>query len=95
MLKDLNKEQKALAEYMSYLSEESFCAGWMDGLEFELWKGMNNEIKEYGTLRFTYEIVNRLKELSSKSNGWIVFDDDQEEFYLPWELWHARLESKE
>lgn len=95
MLNDLNKEQRELAEYMSCLSEDAFSAGWMDGLEFELWKGMNKEIKGYGTLKFTDEIVKKLKELSSKANGWIISDDDQEEFYLPWQLWHARLESSE
>ncbi len=78
---------------MSYLSEDAFCASWMDGLEFELWKAMNNEINEYGTLKFNDEIIEKLKKLSSKAKVWIVFDDSREELYLPWELWYARLEN--
>ncbi|MEO1013298.1 MAG: hypothetical protein AAFX53_18545 [Bacteroidota bacterium] len=89
----MNNEQRELAEYMSFLSEDAFCAGWMDGLEFGLWKGMNNEIEEYERLKFTDEIVEKLKELSLKAKGWIVFDDVQEESFLPWEMWNARLDS--
>jgi hypothetical protein len=40
MLSDLTPDQRALARYMSDLSEEAYCAGWMSGLEYALWDGL-------------------------------------------------------
>jgi hypothetical protein len=37
MLRDLTPAQLELAEYMSDLSEEAYCAGWMRDLEYALW----------------------------------------------------------
>jgi hypothetical protein len=36
VLLDLSPQARALADYMSELSEEAYSAGWMMGLEFEL-----------------------------------------------------------
>jgi hypothetical protein len=38
MLRDLTPAQCELAKYMSDLSEEAYCAGWMQGLEYALWQ---------------------------------------------------------
>lgn len=91
MLKDLTDSQRRLAEYMSELSERAYSAGWMDDLEFMLWKGMNGEIKNYGRLEFTEEIINELLSLSSDANGWIVYDD---ETYISIKNWKKKMTSR-
>jgi len=37
MLSDLSPDARALANFMSDLSEQIWCAGWLKGLEFMLW----------------------------------------------------------
>jgi ankyrin repeat protein len=87
MLNDLTEDQKKLGNFMSVLSEEAYTAGWMEGLEFALWKAMNNQITEYARLKFTKEHIEKLKSLSSKINGWIIFDDKTEETFVTFEEW--------
>ena len=38
MLRDLTPPQRQLADFMSDLSENAYCAGWMSGLEYALWE---------------------------------------------------------
>jgi len=92
MINDLNKDQIKLAEYMSKLSELAFTAGWMDELEFSLWNAMNNKITEYGRLVFTEQIIDNLRDLSNKADGWVIFDEKKEETFLTWEEWYKLIE---
>jgi hypothetical protein len=87
MLNDLNPSQRALADYMSELSELAYHAGWMKGTEFALWNAVMGRLKQYGRLEITDEIVRHLKELSSECSGWIVFDEKTEETFLPLNEW--------
>ena len=51
MLNDLNEPQRILAEYMSDLSEETYAAGWMKGLEFDLWEALEGKSKSMDDLK--------------------------------------------
>jgi hypothetical protein len=87
MLIDLSPDQRRLAGYMSELSERAYCAGWMDGLEFALWEVMQGERSEYGRLVFTEDDWRTLRSLSDRIGGWIIFDNDHEESFLPLAEW--------
>ena len=87
MIKDLSDNQQKLANYMSGLSELAYSATWMDDLEFALWKAVKGQIKDYGRLEFSSEIIKELKRLSQIINGWIIFDDEYEETFVTWEEW--------
>lgn len=91
MLEDLTQPQRKLAEYMSELSEQAYCAGWMDGLESALRGAMTGEIKKYGNLVFTDEMIRKLKSLSSEANGWIIYDDENEETFVPMDKLRAGM----
>jgi hypothetical protein len=91
MLQDLTEEQRMLADFMSELSEEAYCAGWMDGLEFALWEALTEERASYGRLEFDETQVNRLRALSSSCGGWIVFEDIGEETWIPLRDWTSRF----
>lgn len=87
MLSDLNDSQRALAESMGQLSEAGYHAGWMDGLEFDLWRGVVEGPFRYGQLDLTIEHIERLQRLSQACGGWIVFDGDKEESFVPLDRW--------
>jgi len=77
---------------MSELSEQAYCAGWMGGLEFDLWNALVGGPREYGRVRITDEQVERLRRLSEAARGWIVFDDVDEETLVPLDEWKRRFE---
>ncbi len=93
MLKDLTPAQRQLAEYMSELSEDAYCAGWMDGLEFALWRAVTEGPREYGFMHLSREQIERLGSLSEKCGGWIVFDDELWETWVPLSEWRRRYDA--
>jgi len=91
VLKDLNPDQLSLAEYMSELSEETYYAGWMEGIEYLLWQVALGEFSDYGHATFTTEHANRLRHLSEACGGWIIFDDEREEVWISDAEWKRRF----
>lgn len=91
MLLELEPKARELAELMSGLSEEAYCAGWMHGLEFELWEAVINGPREYGRLQITLDHIAQLRRLSSAAGGWIAFDETEEESLLPMDEWKLRF----
>lgn len=79
MYSDLNQQQAALHDFMSNISEEGWAAGWMDGLEYELWHMVLHGPAQYGFKFIDEQTIQQLKYLSEQANGWIVFDDTTEE----------------
>lgn len=72
----LTEPQAKLADLMSDISEECWCAGWMSGLEFTLWRIINGGERQYGQGGITDEQVAELKQLSELIGGWIYWYDD-------------------
>ena len=91
MRKDMTAAQGRLADYMSDLSEEAYCAAWMDGLEFALWEALTGELQEYGRLPITQEHRDKLGELSNACGGWIVYDDRTGETWVSTDEWRTRF----
>jgi hypothetical protein len=87
MLADLTPAQRKLAAYMSELSERAYYAGWMEGLEYALWRAVTVGPFQYGHLTLTAEHTQRLKALSEACGGWIKFDEDTEESFVPTARW--------
>jgi hypothetical protein len=87
MLTDLTPEQRELADYMSELSECAYCAGWMQDLEYALWCAATEGAFRYGRLDLTSEHIQRLRALSDASGGWIRFDENLEESFVPTVQW--------
>jgi hypothetical protein len=94
MLKDLNGDQLQLEELMSSISEAGYSAGWMEGLEYELWVILNSTKRNYGRHIVTEEQFQQLKYLSDKCGCWIVFDDEKEETALDLESWRKGFSEK-
>lgn len=76
---------------MSQLSERSYHAGWMSGIERELWTGMQEPGSSGAPIWLTVVEARRLKALSTQCGGWIAFDDGQEETFVPLAEWKTRM----
>ena len=87
MLADLSETQRELAKYMASISEEAYAAGWIGGLEFELWRAVQQGPFLYGRLQLTSGHVKQLRALSQNCGGWIRFDDKAEEQFVPLNAW--------
>ena len=74
----MNTAAKALAYYMSGLSQDAYCAGWMDDLEFDLWHAVVEGPLRYGCLDLTREYIQHLSTLSQACGGWIMWRGGQE-----------------
>ncbi len=72
----------ALVNLMSDISEKCMCAGWCMGTEFALWNFLHNqktlESRTWGMGEITLSNINLLQELSQKSGGWWIWDDDKD-----------------
>lgn len=76
-----------LANFMSELSEEAYCAGWMDGLEYSLYHFVKNGAGAYGQTHISDEDIAKLKRLSELAGGWI---DGTDEKIVPIEQWEEK-----
>jgi len=74
-----------LKNLMIRISERCYCAGWIDDLEFELWKfvcqaeqSKKYDKIEWGQDEITGEELKLLKEMSEKLQGWWIFNLEEE-----------------
>lgn len=65
---------KQLQWQMSGISEEYYCAGWMQHLEYSLWDAMKHDNRRYGLGIITQDEVNALEELSKDAECWLYWD---------------------
>jgi hypothetical protein len=93
VLQELTAQQLALAQYMSELSEKAYYAGWMDCLEFDLWTAVATGPFRYGRLELTHMHIQGLAALSQGCGGWIAFEGEQEETFVPMDEWLSRVAS--
>lgn len=92
------KDQNAasiLVRLMSDISEEYYCAGWMSGLEFSLWRMVQGGDRSYGMSEVSEDEVTQLKQLSEQCGGWWYFNDDDGETFILVDDWNAMLAKPE
>ena len=88
-------EIRLLAHLMSELSEEHWCAGWLQDCEYALWADLTgdevNGIKAWGVSPESREELRLLHELA---DGWIIWSDTTKgQAFLPTTEWQAHLAS--
>ena len=92
MISDLTTPQLELHDLMSSMSEQAWSAGWMHDLEYELWRAVQSSAYKVGRLQLSPTQCDRLRQLSEKCGGWIAFDDQHEESFVPQAQWLTRYE---
>lgn len=90
-------DHRALYALMAAVSEECYCAGWMMGNEFALWRILIDPTgnRQYGQSEVTGEQVADMRVLSDRIGGWIGWYDDGDEPGLPSEEWGPRFIPRE
>lgn len=83
--------QIMLSDQMSRMSEERWCASWLDGLEFMLWRALNGG-KEVADWSIS-ELI-ELAKLHGHARGWFVFDENGKRFVTT-EEWLPIFEAHE
>jgi len=73
---EFSDEERDLADTMSDISEDCWCAGWLIGLEYSLWDAIQTGDLEFGMATINSYDLKRCKELADKVNGWVVWMDN-------------------
>lgn len=88
----------ALLEQMENISELGYSAGWMHGLEYELWEAiwLEGEI-QYGEYLISANEIKLLKFLAVQSRGWWQWSDGLGPVFKPLSFWleHIKENSRE
>lgn len=92
MISDLKEGEKLLMNYMSDISERCYTAGWMENVEYVLWDAVTTGPRNFGREQITEEDIQFLIQLSSKTNSWIIMDDEREEIAIDLEKWKRKFE---
>ncbi len=82
--------RKRLLSLMREISQEYFCAGWMIGLEYELWRAVLRYPQPSEALLgfIEQEEVAELKDLAEELQEWVFRgDDDAREKLIPLADW--------
>lgn len=67
-----------LRRFMSDLSEEYYCAGWLIGLEYSLWNMLEGGSRRFGLGEVTDEELRDLWALYQQAGGWWTWYDSED-----------------
>lgn len=83
--------QRLLLNYISEISEEYFCAGWQDSIEFLLWDLFQQDYKDIKEHEFWRKIdqqeLEDMRFLAEATNCWAIWDEEKEEMTIPLDQW--------
>ena len=81
--------RKRLLSLMREISQEHYCAGWLIGLEYHLWKAVLQYPQPYEALLgpIDEESVAELKDLAEELQEWATRDDETREKLIPLADW--------
>ena len=76
-----------LIDCISEISEEAYCASWMDAVEFALWRRMCEGPGRYGRAQIDQARIQMLRDLSQRCGGWVYWNDETDETFIPMREW--------
>jgi hypothetical protein len=83
---------RLLVVLMRDISESTWCAGWLMGLEHILWDAMQAGPKEDS--EFVENDLARLRKLHEQAGGWWVWTKDVGEVFIATDAWLASKEER-
>lgn len=69
-------DQRAIYDFMSELSEDCYCAGWLLGTEAACWEAVVDGGTRWGIGMITADEAAELKLLSDAAGGWWHWPED-------------------
>lgn len=91
------KDAIRLLALMEMISEAAYSAGWMMGLEYQLWKLINKpRDSNYtcGNLNIDGQTIQLLRELSKKADGWWFWQEEKEVSFVSLKDWSHQLQNQ-
>jgi len=79
----------ALLDFMSELSEDCYCAGWLIGTEHALWRAHEEGPMSWGQGDVGASAVAKLRRLSAKAGGWWRWDDEHGPLFVLMDEWRG------
>jgi hypothetical protein len=90
--------RKVLMGQMENWSEAGYCAGWMTGLEYDLWGIVTAGGGIYGFAELDADDAAGLKEIADEAGGWWIWDDQCGRFgdnrFVPMAEWQQMHEKR-
>ncbi len=74
---------------MTGISEEFWCAGWMSGLEYDLWEAAAGKSYGQGTISERQAMLLRL--LSEECDGWWYWYQNDGPKFVRLDKWRAKV----
>jgi hypothetical protein len=87
-----------LRDVMSEISEDYYCAGWLNGLEYSLWGMLEGCDRGFGFGSVTDAEIAGLRELHERCGGWWRWEKGVGEVFVATEEWrqfYAEHETKD
>jgi hypothetical protein len=81
--------EDALTRHLGEISEEGYCAGWMNGLEFDIWRICTAGGGYFGGAKIEEQYAADLLNLASLAGSWPVWDKSKGRSYMPLAEWKA------
>ena len=73
-------DQHRLFDAMSDISQETYAAIFMDGIEFVIWKALVDGDRCVGMGEIDSDLLDACASLSKEIGGWIIWSGDLPEF---------------
>jgi len=95
----LTERQALLCAAMSCISEDCWCAGWLIGLEFDVWERIHGADPFYGMSDAPAELLALCRDLSAEIGGWVEWRDaspltsEWGPYFVPADEWARKLET--
>ncbi len=86
-MSQFDPKQRKLLELMWKVAEEGWSTGWMQDLEFHLWRIMQTGPEKYGALFIDNGLIRELRDLSEETQGWILYDRVEQEVAIGKSAW--------
>jgi hypothetical protein len=68
-----------LLQLMGEIGERAYYAGWMRGLEFDLWDAVVNGPRRYGAIDLDQPTIDDLARFAGAADGWWLWDEKEGE----------------
>lgn len=87
----LTDAQWDLQDRMSCISEDCYCAGWLGGLEYDIWQALVQSDPFPAPYSRSPRLLRRCRALSTELDGWIYWNDGPQ--FAPMAQWLAMFEA--